>query len=165
MTRSSTGEKSQETELELTPIPPLPGQPPNEPVATSTSELEVEKQTTSAEVISPLPGQPPDELGFSKIEAKSENKSEEARLVVLGNSQFVTNGWFQQQLNGDIFLNSVSWLSKPEQKTLSISPKKTTNRRIVMSLIQARFLGWMAVIILPILSFTIGGIILSLIHI
>ena len=159
LTRSSTGEKSQETELELTPIPPLPGQPPNEPVATSTSELEVEKQTTSAEVISPLPGQPPDELGFSKIEAKSENKSEEARLVVLGNSQFVTNGWFQQQLNGDIFLNSVSWLSKPEQKTLSISPKKTTNRRIVMSLIQARFLGWMAVIILPILSFTIGGII------
>ena len=78
---------------------------------------------------------------------------------MLGNSQFVTNGWFQQQLNGDIFLNSVSLLSKPEQKTLSISPKKTTNRRIVMSLIQARFLGWMAVIILPILSFTIGGII------
>ena len=104
------------------------------------TELEVEKETTSTEV-------------------KSENKPEEARLVVLGNSQFATNGWFQQQLNGDVFLNSVSWLSKPEQKTLSISPKKTTNRRIAMSLVQARFLSWMAVVILPILALAIGGII------
>ncbi len=159
LTRSPTAEKSNETELELTPIPPLPGQPPNEPVATSTSELEAEKQTTSAEVIPPLPGQPPDELDSNKIEAKSENRSEEARLIVLGNSQFATNGWFQQQLNGDVFLNSVSWLSKPEQETLSISPKKTTNRRIGMTLVQARFLSWMAIVILPILAFVIGGII------
>ena len=159
LTRSSTGEKSNETELDLTPIPPLPGQPPNQPVATSASELEAEKETTSAEVIPPLPGQPPDELDSSKIEAKSENKSEEARLIVLGNSQFATNGWFQQQLNGDVFLNSVSWLSKPEQETLSISPKKTTNRRIAMTLVEARFLSWMAIVILPILALAIGGII------
>ncbi|MEM1170240.1 MAG: Gldg family protein [Cyanobacteria bacterium P01_H01_bin.35] len=159
LTRSPTVEKSNQTELELTPIPPLPGQPPNEPATTSTSELEAEKKTTSADVIPPLPGQPLDELDSNKIEAKSENRSEEARLIVLGNSQFATNGWFQQQLNGDVFLNSVSWLGKPEQETLSISPKKTTNRRIVMSLIEARFLSWMAIIILPILAFVIGGII------
>ncbi|MDE5092411.1 MAG: Gldg family protein [Trichodesmium sp. St16_bin4-tuft] len=159
LTRSSTGEKNQETELELTPIPSLPGQPPNEPTTTYTSELEAEKKTTSAEVISPLPGQPPDELDSSKIEVKLENKLEEARLIVLGNSQFATNGWFQQQLNGDVFLNSISWLSKPEQETLSISPKKTTNRRIAMSLVKARFLSWMAIVILPILALTIGGII------
>ena len=78
---------------------------------------------------------------------------------MLGNSQFATNGWFQQQLNGDVFLNSVSWLSKPEQETLSISPKITTNRRIAMSLVEARFLSWMAVVILPILALAIGGII------
>ncbi|MEB3342271.1 Gldg family protein [Okeania sp.] len=97
--------------------------------------------------------------GEKSQDAKSEDKSEEARLVVLGNSLFATNGWFQQQLNGDVFLNSVSWLSKPEQKTLSISPKKATNRRIAMSLVEARFLGWMAILILPILAFSIGGII------
>ncbi len=158
LTRSPTAEKSKETESDLTPIPPFPGQPPNEPVETSSSDLKEEKETTSAEVISPLPGQPPDELDSTETVAKLENKSEEARLVVLGNSQFAINGWFQQQLNGDVFLNSVSWLSKPEQQTLSISPKKTTNRRIVMTLVQARFLSWMAIVILPLLGLIIGGI-------
>ncbi|MCL2924803.1 MAG: Gldg family protein [Trichodesmium sp. MAG_R04] len=136
LTRASIEEKSQETELEPGSISPAPGESINEPVETSTEELEVEKEITSTEV-----------------------KSKEARLIVLGNSQFATNGWFQQQLNGDVFLNSVSWLSKPEQETLSISPKKTTNRRIAMSLVQARFLSWMAVVIFPILSLAIGGII------
>ncbi|MDY7004270.1 MAG: Gldg family protein [Cyanobacteriota bacterium] len=158
-TRSSTLEKGNETGLDLTPIPPLPGQPPNEPVATSTSELEEQKEITSAEVIPPLPGQPPDEFDPTEIVEKSENTSEEARLVVLGNSQFATNGWFQQQLNKDVFLNSVSWLGKSEQETLSISPRKNTNRRIAMKLVRARFLSWMAIVILPFLGFTIGGII------
>ncbi|NET12875.1 MAG: ABC transporter, partial [Okeania sp. SIO1H6] len=158
-TRSSTVEKSDETGLDLTPIPPLPGQPPNEPVATSTSELEEQKEITLAEVIPPLPGQPPDEFDPKETVEKSENTSEEARLVVLGNSQFATNGWFQQQLNKDVFLNSVSWLGKPEEKILSISPKKNTNRRIAMKLVRARFLSWMAIVILPFLGFTIGGII------
>lgn len=163
LSRSSTDGESGETESDLTPIPPLPGQPPNEPVTTSTSKTEEEKETTSTEVIPPLPGQPPDKLDSTETEVKSkntssENTSEEARLVVLGNSQFATNGWFQQQLNGDVFLNSVSWLSKPEQQTLSISPKKPTNRRIGMTLVQARFLSWTAIVILPLLGFTIGGI-------
>lgn len=158
LTRSATTEESGENESDLTPIPPLPGQPPNQPVVTSISEKEEKEETTSAEVIPPLPGQPPDEFDPTETVAKSENTSEEARLIVLGNSQFATNGWFQQQLNGDVFLNSVSWLSKPEQQTLSISPKKVTNRRIAMTLVQARFLSWTAIIILPLLGFTIGGI-------
>ena len=156
--RSSTVGESGQTESDITPIPPLPGQPPNEPEETSTSELEIEKETTSAEVISPLPGQPPSELEPQEMVEKLENESEEARLVVLGNSQFATNGWFEQQLNRDVFLNSVTWLSKPEEQALSISPKKTTNRRIAMSLVTARFLSWTAIIILPLLAFTIGGI-------
>lgn len=79
-------------------------------------------------------------------------------MVVLGNSQFATNGWFEQQLNGDVFLNSVSWLSQPDRETLSISPKKVTNRRIAMTLEQARVLSWMALVILPIFGLGMGGI-------
>ncbi|OCR02591.1 hypothetical protein BCD67_15410 [Oscillatoriales cyanobacterium USR001] len=66
--------------------------------------------------------------------------TKESRMIVLGNSQFATNGWFEQQLNGDVFVNSVSWLSNPNQKILSISPKKITNRRINMTLVQAGIL-------------------------
>ncbi|MGE5660440.1 MAG: Gldg family protein [Actinomycetota bacterium] len=84
--------------------------------------------------------------------------TKQSRLVVLGNSQFATNGWFEQQLNGDVFLNSVSWLSQPDRDTLSISPKKVTNRRIAMTLEQARVLSWMALVILPLFGFGMGGI-------
>ena len=76
-------------------------------------------------------------------------------MVIIGTSQFMTNGWFDQQLNSDVFLNSVSWLSKPDQQSSSISPKKATNRRINMSIIQQRLLvlSWL---IWPLLGLGIG---------
>lgn len=91
--------------------------------------------------------------------AETENTNSEARLVVLGNSQFATNGWFEQQLNGDVFINSVSWLTKPDLETLSIRPKPVTNRRIVITPVLGRSLSWVALVILPLLGFFMGGII------
>ncbi len=85
----------------------------------------------------------------------SENKPE-ARLVVLGNSQFATNGWFDQQLNGDVFLNSVSWLSKPDQETLSIRPKLATSRRLAMTPTLGRSLSWIAIVVLPLFGFAMA---------
>ena len=79
-----------------------------------------------------------------------------SRMVVIGTSQFVTNGWFDQQLNSDVFLNSVSWLSKPDQQSFSISPKKATNRRINMTPIQVGLLV-LAWLIWPLLGLGIGG--------
>jgi ABC-type uncharacterized transport system involved in gliding motility auxiliary subunit len=77
-------------------------------------------------------------------------------MVVIGTSQFVTNGWFDQQLNSDVFLNSVSWLSKPDQQSFSISPKKATNRRINMTAVQVALLvvAWLS---WPLLGLVIGG--------
>jgi ABC-type uncharacterized transport system involved in gliding motility auxiliary subunit len=79
-------------------------------------------------------------------------------MVVLGNSQFIANGWFQQQLNADVFLNTVSWLSQPDQ-TFSIAPKLMKNRRIVMTIFQSRLLSWLAMVILPLFAFVVGAII------
>jgi ABC-type uncharacterized transport system involved in gliding motility auxiliary subunit len=77
-------------------------------------------------------------------------------MVIIGTSQFVTNGWFDQQLNSDVFLNSVSWLSKPDQQSFSISPKKATNRRINMTVEQVGLLV-LAWLIWPLLGLGIGG--------
>ncbi|NJO18930.1 MAG: ABC transporter, partial [Spirulinaceae cyanobacterium RM2_2_10] len=52
------------------------------------------------------------------------------RLVVFGNAGFATNGWFEQQLNGDLFLNSMRWLAKEEDAILAIRPRELANRRI-----------------------------------
>ncbi|ELS02505.1 ABC-type uncharacterized transport system involved in gliding motility, auxiliary component [Xenococcus sp. PCC 7305] len=81
----------------------------------------------------------------------------ESKLVVFGNGTFATNGWFQQQLNGDIFLNSIDWLTGDESQTLSIRPREQTNRRINLSPLQAGIISWLAIRIMPLLSFAIAG--------
>lgn len=89
---------------------------------------------------------------------KSGKKSDEAQLVVLGNSDFATDGLFEQQLNGDVFLNSISWLSKRDEQTISIRPKETKNRRINMTPVQAQVVSWTALLIVPLIGFATAGV-------
>jgi ABC-type uncharacterized transport system involved in gliding motility auxiliary subunit len=89
----------------------------------------------------------------------SPTTEKESRLVVFGNSNFAVDGLFEQQLNGDVFLNSVSWLSQQNEQLLSIRPKEPKNRRIVISTLQANLLTIAAVFILPLISLLTGFII------
>ncbi|MBL1209986.1 MAG: ABC transporter [Geminocystis sp. GBBB08] len=95
---------------------------------------------------------PSEEKNNSQITSKS--LPEETRMVVIGNANFATDGWFQQQLNGDLFVNTVGWLASEENSTLSISPKEPTNRRINLSTFQAGLIGWLALFIIPGLAFS-----------
>ncbi|MEH2054167.1 GldG family protein [Nostoc sp.] len=83
----------------------------------------------------------------------------ESRLVVLGNSNFATDGLFQQQLNGDVFLNSVTWLSKQDQQPLSIRPKEPKNRRITLTTTQANLLIVSSLLVLPLIGLSAAVII------
>ena len=78
--------------------------------------------------------------------------SSESRMVIIGNSSFATDGLFDQQLNGDVFLNSVSCLSKIDTPTLSIRPKEATNRRLNMTVQQQILLLLLALIVFPLLG-------------
>lgn len=80
----------------------------------------------------------------------------ESRLVVIGNSRFATDGLFERQLNGDVFLNSVTWLSQQPGETLSIRPKEVANRRLTITPEQARVLSLLALGVLPLLAFGTG---------
>ncbi len=73
--------------------------------------------------------------------------------MVVGDSDFATDGLFEQQLNGDVFLNSVSWLSKQDEQLLSIRPKETKNRRINLTPQQANILGWTPLLVVPLIGF------------
>src|SRR5271156_1448911 len=72
----------------------------------------------------------------------------DARLVVIGNSQFSANPWVTQQRNGDLFYNSVDWLTQDEN-LISIRPKSATNRRVNLSEAQSSALHWMDLVFLP----------------
>jgi ABC-type uncharacterized transport system involved in gliding motility auxiliary subunit len=84
--------------------------------------------------------------------------NKESRLVVIGNSDFVTDRLFQQQLNGDVFLNSVTWLSQQDQQPLSIRPKELKNRRINLSSAQVILLRLSSLLVLPFLGFLSAGL-------
>lgn len=84
------------------------------------------------------------------------NTNQDSRLVVIGNSEFATDGRFGEQLNGDVFLNSVSWLADTDQQTLSIRPKEVKRRRLNITPQQNRILGWSAIAILPLFGFVIA---------
>ena len=79
-------------------------------------------------------------------------EAKESRLVVIGNAAFATDGLFEQQLNGDVFLNSVSWLGQADDTTLSIRPREVTNRRITMTVQQQIGLGVFALLVLPVVG-------------
>lgn len=103
---------------------------------------------------SPSPTASPSPSPPANPAAQSET---DARLVVLGNSSFATNGLFTQQLNGDVFLNSITWLSNREEEVLSIRPKEARNRRITLTGEQSNLLSLTAIGILPLIAFVAAG--------
>jgi len=77
---------------------------------------------------------------------------------VIGNASFASDGLFEQQLNGDIFLNSVQWLASGETATLSIRAKEPENRRINLNPLQANAIFWIAMVVMPLGGFTLAGL-------
>ena len=71
-----------------------------------------------------------------------------ARLVVIGNSQFAMNPYISQLRNGDLFYNAIDWLAADEN-LISIRPKTATNRQVNLSEAQASALKWLDLIFLP----------------
>jgi ABC-type uncharacterized transport system involved in gliding motility auxiliary subunit len=72
----------------------------------------------------------------------------DARLVVIGNSQFAANPSVGQGRNGDLFFNTIEWLTQDEN-LISIRPKSATNRRVSLSEAQSAALHWLNLVFLP----------------
>ncbi|MEM6253506.1 MAG: Gldg family protein [Cyanobacteria bacterium P01_D01_bin.156] len=83
---------------------------------------------------------------------------QEARLVIIGNATFATDGLFGQQLNGDVFLNSVTWLSNLDDSILSIRAKEITNRRINMTISRQILVIVLALVVLPLIGLIGAGV-------
>ena len=125
----------------------------NSPTPTPTSKTPTPTPTSKTPTPTPTAKTP------TPTAKTSPNTAKESRLVVFGNSNFATDGLFEQQLNGDVFLNTVSWLSQQDEKLLSIRPKQQKNRRIIISNLEAKLLTISAVVLLPLLGLLTGFII------
>ncbi|MEH2010915.1 GldG family protein [Nostoc sp.] len=126
--------------------------PTPSPLPSPTTQSKASPTPSASPALPPSPAPTPSPTPSSQT-------ATESRLVVLGNSDFATDGLFQQQLNGDVFLNSVTWLSQQEKQPLSIRPKEPKNRRITLTTTQANLLILSSLLVLPLIGFAIAVII------
>jgi len=82
------------------------------------------------------------------IAASKKMGDKEARLVVIGDSDFASNGHVGQAGNGNLFLNTINWLAQDED-LISIRPKSPTNRSVSMTSSQQSTFWWLSVIFMP----------------
>jgi len=89
---------------------------------------------------------------------RAAKEGREARLVVLGSSNLVTNHFFTREGNGDFFLNCVNWLAEQEGM-IAIRPRSPQDRRIQMTEAQARGLFWLVVVVMPLAALAAGVVV------
>jgi len=86
------------------------------------------------------------------------NDGTESRIALLGDSDFIANGYIKFSGNRDLFLNTVNWLTLDED-LISIRPKEEEDRRVNMPASTQRLLFYILVIILPFICLLIGAIV------
>lgn len=82
------------------------------------------------------------------VAAERKDEGKDMRLVVIGDSDFASNQWVGLQRNGDLFFNTINWLSQ-EEGLISIRPKSPENRRVNLTEAQQKGLMWFSLALLP----------------
>jgi len=85
-------------------------------------------------------------------------ESKLTRLVVIGDSDFASNRHFYNVNNGDLFINSVEFLTAGTE-LVSIERKVLPFRRLIVGPEAARFINYSSIGLLPLLVLVIGAVI------
>ena len=90
----------------------------------------------------PKPGEPP-------------APKPEARVAVVGDSDFPTNAWLGVQGNRDLFVNTVNWLAQNEN-LIAIRPRESSDRRVTLTARQQSGVFWLSLLVIPACVFGAG---------
>ncbi|HVL69871.1 MAG TPA: Gldg family protein [Vicinamibacterales bacterium] len=115
-------------------------------VARETEQGDLAGPVSLAAAVSAPAEQAP--AGAENPEANAETRKPEARLVVMGDSDFASNRWLGISGNRDLFMNAVNWLAQQENM-IAIRPKDPEDRRITLTADQDRRIFWITVLIIP----------------
>jgi ABC-type uncharacterized transport system involved in gliding motility auxiliary subunit len=91
----------------------------------------------------------------SKKPGNKEEKPPKGQIVVFGDSDFAGNGYFNLSGNGDLFLNTVNYLTE-EEPLISVRPAKTPVRPLSLTPGQAQMLFLVPMILLPLAIIAAG---------
>ena len=96
----------------------------------------------------------------TKPVAEPERRSDEARLLVAGDADWLNNKYVRMQGNSDLFVNAVNWLAEEQQK-IAIRPKTRNSSQLFLSGEQMGQIKFFSLDILPVLLVALGlGIVL-----
>jgi len=87
--------------------------------------------------------------------SESAKPVKKARLVVVGDSDFASNQFFNLSGNGDFFLNASSWLAM-EENLISIRPRTRKWSPITLSGTQGNLISMLGIIVFPCLVLLTG---------
>ncbi len=101
----------------------------------------------------------PISLSVAAMRSRTDGSSA-GRMVVFGDSDFATNQFFDFQGNGDLVLNSLSWLAEDES-LISIRPKEAGHNPIALTQSQSDWIFWISVVLWPAAVSLVGIAIVS----
>jgi ABC-type uncharacterized transport system involved in gliding motility auxiliary subunit len=87
------------------------------------------------------------------VEKKTGDKK--VTLAIFGDSDFASNGYFRNQGNRDIFLNTINYLAE-EEDLISIRPKDFDDRRVTLTQADIKTIFYLVVIAVPLLVVIAG---------
>ena len=76
-------------------------------------------------------------------------------LAVFGDSDFAKNGYWRNQGNSDLFLNTINYLAE-EEDLISIRPKEADDRRVTLTQADVSTIFYLVVIVVPLIVIVIG---------
>lgn len=101
-----------------------------------------------------------DAAGPLQVGVSAENSASGGRLVIFGDSTFLTNQAIQIGGNAQLLTNSLNWLSNDEI-SIALSPRETIERQINIPDQQLRFLRLIGIWLAPALMLVIGVMVWS----
>ena len=78
-----------------------------------------------------------------------------SKMIVIGDSDFVNNTYFAQVGNGDLFLNTVSWLAE-EESLIAIRAKDPDVMPLMLTATQGRLAFLVSFVVLPVFVIFMG---------
>jgi len=92
----------------------------------------------------------------AESEDGGEKEQPELRLAVYGDADFITNKQWMQSI--DLFMNTINWLAKQED-LISIRPKDDSGKPVTITQVQARFVFYTSLVVLPAFVALMGTVI------
>jgi ABC-type uncharacterized transport system involved in gliding motility auxiliary subunit len=121
-------------------------------------EEDVRGPLTLAAVITRRPNTNPPDSHTHEAVPDAEAAEPLPTLIVFGDSDFAANGSFNFSGNGDLFLNTITWMAQ-EKGLISIRPKENRFTPLFLSQAQGKVLMYVSLLFLPGAVFITGIVI------